>query len=194
MQSNDEFYSKNAVQFSSETLSVDMTSLYLPFLSLLPSGAKLLDAGCGSGRDTKYFMEQGFAVTAFDKSSELCRLASQLTGLNVINQGFEDFDLVQEFQGIWACASLLHVKKQDLPAVFAKLAKVLDDHGIMYCSFKHGDFEGERDGRYYTDLTLAELSLVIESSQLAVKSHWMSSDLRSGRESEQWLNAILQKM
>jgi SAM-dependent methyltransferase len=120
------------------------------FEKYLFDGARVFDFGCGSGRDTKYFKEQGYAVEAIDGSVELCRRASKLTGVDVKNICFQDIEYCNDFDGVWACASLLHVPSDELKSVFIKIAEGLRDNGILYASFKYGDFEGERNGKGYT--------------------------------------------
>ena len=151
------YYNINAVEFVKETVSIDMSELYDRFLPLLPAACNILDAGCGTGRDTKAFLERGYKVTAFDQSQAMVEAAQKLTNQNVSCLAFQDIDYVDTFDGIWACASLLHIPRHTLPAVFRKLRKALRDHGVIYASFKYGDFEGDRNGRFYHDLTESSL-------------------------------------
>ena len=118
--------------------SPDMGKLYEPFLQHLKPGAKILDAGCGSGRDSLFFKNHGFQVTAFDASEEMVKLASQLLGQRVLHMSFEDLDLPETYDGIWACASLLHVKRAELRNVIARLTQHLNTGGMLYVSFKYG--------------------------------------------------------
>ena len=83
-----EFYNINAKDFYERTVSLDIKNLYEPFLERIEKGAHILDAGCGSGRDTKYFLEQGYKVTAFDGSHAMAQLASELTGQNIKTKMF----------------------------------------------------------------------------------------------------------
>jgi 2-polyprenyl-3-methyl-5-hydroxy-6-metoxy-1,4-benzoquinol methylase len=120
--SNEDYYRQNAQRFFTDTASVDMSALYPPFVNCLPPGARILDAGCGSGRDVKAFSEMGFDVEAFDASVELVELARQLSGKPVAQMRFQDVDVVERYDGIWCCASLLHVSEAELPGVMTKLA------------------------------------------------------------------------
>jgi len=170
-----------------------MQPLYQRFLPLLPAGAHILDAGCGSGRDTLYFLQQGYRVTAFDASAELVALASRLTGIDVRCCRFDEVTLAEPVQGIWACASLLHVPQANLTATFAHLASLLEPGGWFYCSFKYGQGKVSRDGRTFTNLDEAGLEAVIKDTDLKLKDSWQTADLRPGREQEKWLNALLVK-
>ena len=188
------YYDDYADSFYEGTISADVSSIRKKFISQLPHAGQVLDWGCGSGRDTKAFQDAGFQVIATDASKVLCRLASEYTGIPVRNERFEDLKEISNFDGIWACASLLHVPQDNLPAVFQIAAKALKPEGIMYVSFKHGDFEGERDGRYFTDLTEESLTGILEQvPSLFIRESWMTGDVRDGRGNEKWLNAIIDK-
>jgi len=187
------YYDQHAAEFIENTLTVDMASLYQRFLPLLASTAHILDAGCGSGRDSKYFIEQGFQVTAIDASAALAQSASLLIGQDVEHCYFQDFSPSKPFDAIWACASLLHVASAELPDVFNKLSTHLVRGGLFYCSFKYGNDDVERNGRYFTNADEKRIKLFIADSSLTIQSSWITGDLRQGRDSEQWLNLILVK-
>ena len=189
-----DYYNKNAEAFCENTVNADMSSQYNMFEKYLFEGARILDLGCGSGRDTKYFIEQGYLVEAIDGSEELCRRASELTGIEVKNIRFQDIGYSNEFDGVWACASLLHVPSVELKSVFMKIAEALRDNGILYVSFKYGDFECERNGRIFTDMNEDTIEALIKGvPELEIKESYISGDVREGRGDEQWLNAILIK-
>jgi 2-polyprenyl-3-methyl-5-hydroxy-6-metoxy-1,4-benzoquinol methylase len=103
-----DYYNKQADQFIQSTLNVDMEALYQPFLEQLAHDAYILDLGCGSGRDTLAFRKKGYHVDAIDYSEELVKKATELTGLKVRYQSFYDLAEYETYDGIWACASLLH--------------------------------------------------------------------------------------
>lgn len=188
-----DYYNRNAESFHLETKLLNLKDLYEEFLKHVPTGGVILDAGCGSGRDLKYFNENGYKAIGFDASAELCRLASEFTNTKVLNISFDQIEFDNLFDGLWACASLLHLRKAELPSVFKKLERALKKTGIVYCSFKLGDFEGERNGRYFCDLTHDSLEDVLKGTGLKVSKHWITNDVRKGREDEQWLNLIISK-
>ena len=140
------YYNENAKKFIDGTVSVDFRSIQDTFLELLPENAKILDFGCGSGRDTKYFLEHGCRVVAMDGSLELCKAASEYTGIIVKHMLFQELNEKEIYDGIWACASILHVKSEELPEIIRKMSLATIANGIIYLSFKYGDFEGERNG------------------------------------------------
>lgn len=138
------YYNKNAAIFSTETISTDMAQTQNRFPDKLKSSAHILDFGCGSGRDTKCFLDAGFSVDATDGSSELCRIASRYTGINVKQMLFQELDSVEAYDGIWACSPILHLPKTELRDVMWQMRDALKPSGIIYTSFKYGTFEGER--------------------------------------------------
>lgn len=188
------YYNLNAKKFIENTQNADMHLTQDKFLQLLPESASILDFGCGSGRDTKYFLEKGYQVVATDGSAELCRLASSFTGIKVKEMLFQELDEIGVYDGIWACSSILHLPKQELLPVIQKMCIALKDNGMIYTSFKYSNFEGERNGRYFTDFTedtFREFIKVIP--ELMIEDQWITLDVRPGRGEEKWLNLILQK-
>ena len=189
-----DYYNENAKMFIDETVSVDFKHIQDTFLELLPEHAAILDFGCGSGRDTKYFLEHGCLVDAMDGSLELCKAASEYTGINVKHMLFQELNEKEKYDGIWACASILHVKREELPEIIRKMSLAVKANGIIYLSFKYGDFEGERNGRYFTDMTEETFAKLIQDmDELEIEEQWITSDVRPGRGEEKWLNLILRK-
>ncbi|ART79766.1 class I SAM-dependent methyltransferase [Oceanisphaera avium] len=188
-----DYYQQQANSFYQSTVGVDMAPLYDRFLPHLPDGGHIIDAGCGSGRDSLHFANLGFKVSAFDASPALVELAQQHTGLAISVCRFEQFNVIAPAEAIWACASLLHVPRSELAQVMAHLCTQLKAGGIFYCSFKYGQGEVARDGRHFTNLDEAGLNELISELPLTLIEHWQTGDLRLGREQERWLNAICKK-
>ncbi len=187
-----EYYKNNCQSFSDSTFGVDFRDTQERFLRKLSPSAHILDFGCGSGRDTLYFLERGFRVTATDGSPEMCRTASANTGHEVIRLLFSELDYRQEFDGIWACASILHLSRTDLGDVFRRMEKALKPAGTIYTSFKYGTFEGMRNGRYFTDFTPESFrEFLARNSKLRITDYWITADVRPGRSEEKWLNLLL---
>lgn len=188
------YYNQNADSFIQGTVSVDFSQVQDKFLERLNEGDYILDFGCGSGRDTKYFLKKGMVVDAIDGSVNLCKLASEYTGIKVRNILFQELDEQEKYDGIWACASILHLSKEELSVVLDKMIAALKKNGIIYTSFKYGDFEGERNGRYFTDFTDKSFKEFIENvAGVEIVEYWITGDVRQGRGEEKWLNIILQK-
>jgi SAM-dependent methyltransferase len=186
------YYDKHADSYISTTVSLDMSVQYSLFLPFLPQGGSILDAGCGSGRDSLYFLEHGYKVEAFDISAAMVEHARALTGLTVRKLSFMELDYTSAFDGIWACASLLHVPRVELGFVFGLLHRALKPQGLLYCSFKDREEDFSTDERSFTCFTeqgflafLSELSLF----ELVQLSH--SQDIREGRADERWLNLLV---
>ena len=189
-----EYYNKNAIQFISNTVEVEFKETQNRFLKLLPEGGSILDYGCGSGRDTKYFLENHYDVDAMDGSQELCKLASEYTGITVQHKFFQQLDEEEIYDGVWACASILHVSYKKLAGILFKIAKALKSKGIAYISFKYGTFEGEKNGRYFTDMTEKKMrQLLNETGLFSIEQEWITGDARPGRGEEKWLNVILRR-
>ena len=189
-----DYYDKNATEYSESTIGVDFSATQERFLRYIPSHAKILDFGCGSGRDAKYFLDKGYDVDAIDGSKEFCRLASVYTGITVKQMLFQELASVNEYDGIWACASILHLQKDDLILVLHKMATALKNTGVIYASFKYGTFFGERQGRYFTYFNEERLTEILALvPELQYREFWISSDVRPDRSDEKWLNVILSR-
>lgn len=187
------FYDQNAKAFFDSTKDVDVSSLMSHFLPLIPRQGHILDAGCGSGRDSKFFKQSGYRVCAIDASEKLAVIATSHIGQAVEVSTFVEFQPPYKFDGIWACASLLHIPSPDLPHNFSHLCSLLVKGGIFYCSFKYGTQDTQRDGRYFTDCDENRLKHFVRGINVEIDKMWRTVDLRPGREKEQWLNAILIK-
>ena len=188
------YYDINAKEFVEGTLNVDFKATQDKFINKLPAKGYILDFGCGSGRDTKYFLAKDFNVDAIDGSIELCKIASEDTNIKVRHMYFNELSIVNKYDGIWACSSILHLSLDDLVDVFKRMSQALKDEGIIYTSFKYGDFSGERNGRYFTDMTEDSFAkLIVNVDNLKVEEQWITADVRPQRGNEKWLNLILRK-
>lgn len=189
-----QYYAENLQTFVGGTVSADMSEARKYFLQNLPEHARILDFGCGSGRDTIAFLNLGYQVDACDGSAELCRIAGEVTGIQIKQMLFQDLDGIAVYDGIWACASILHLPKGELKTVLEKIAAALKDHGVLYTSFKYGTFEGMRQGRYFTDFTEDSLREFFRSvPALQIFRTWITKDVRPGREEERWLNILARR-
>ena len=188
-----EYYDAHAEEFCAGTIDADMSECLERFLGYLLPGQKILDAGCGSGRDILAFQEAGYDVDAFDASAELCRIASQRTGIAVRQQRFEELTGQELYDGIWACASLLHVSRDELPDVLQRLYRLLKPCGVIYASFKYGDEERFRGERYFCDLTEEVAEELFYRAGFTVIDVFVTRDVREGREDEKWVNVIAKK-
>ncbi len=188
------YYNTNSSLFTNNTKDIEFSSIPEHFLQYLNPDALILDLGCGSGRDSRYFIQKGYRTEAADGSLEMVRIASETAGIPVRHMYFNELEDVERFDGIFACASLLHVPYDELPDIFKRIRRALKPEGIAYVSFKYGSFEGYRNERYFTDLNEERFtSLLDQVKGFSVIDQWISSDARPGRENEKWLNAIIRK-
>ena len=191
-----DFYNNNSKSYIESTLSVDMSHLYNDLLKHIPKGGYILDLGCGSGRDSLEFIKKGYNVTAVDGSKKLSIAASKLIGQKVICSKFEDLQLTEKFNGIWACASLLHVNKNHIVDIIKNLSSNLKTNGVFYISFKYGENEYiDEKGRYfncYTEETFNELISKVEG--LDIMKIYKTIDIVPGRGDITWLNILCIKV
>lgn len=182
------FYDDNSVEYSKMTFGADMSASRDRFIGHLRPGSRILDLGCGSGRDSLAFSAMGFEVTPVDGSEGMCRMAEKNTGLKVRRLLFSELDYHGCFDGVWACSSLLHVPSKELPEIMTKVSEAMVPGGFFYLTFKKGDFEGERDGRYYTDMTFDSLNGLVKVCGMETVDIWES--MQPDRNIV-WINAIL---
>ena len=182
------YYNQNAEEYFNNTVNVSMQELYDQFEAYLKSGDKILDLGCGSGRDSRYFLSRGYDVVPVDGSKELCLLAGNYIGMDVRNITYEELDYNNEFDAVWACASLLHVESDKLFDVFSRIKTSLKDKGVIYASWKYGHKERIDNGKLYFDLNEKTLAELFDSFSFSIEKMWISEDkLFRG---EQWINVI----
>lgn len=188
------YYGENASDFYDGTVNVDMSFLYQRFEAYLKPDMHIMDLGCGSGRDSKYFLNAGYKVTAVDGCRELCLLASKLIGQDVLHLRFQELEFCEEFDAVWACASLVHVNKSQMKEVLARVLQSIKPNGILYVSYKYGTKQRIKDHRLFSDYTEQELiSLFSDLNDIAAKEWWISGDARENRDDEKWLNVIVEK-
>lgn len=188
----EKYYEINAKKYIEETIECDMSNQYQFFLKYMNNTGKILDIGFGSGRDMMYFSSIGYEVKGIDPTPSFVN-AMKYNGYDVSLLHSEDMEYQNEFDGIWACASLLHVKRENLSGAFKRCWNALKDNGIMYCSFKYGDFEGIKNERYFTYLNEQLLKEIIQDTGLTILETSITGDVRSDRASEKWLNVVMKK-
>jgi SAM-dependent methyltransferase len=184
------WYDANAEAFVAGSAGAGMEGLHARFLAYVPAGGAVLDAGCGSGRDALAFHEAGYAASAFDGSARLAEIAARSTGLPVRHLTFAEMDWDAAFDGVWACATLLHLSPAELPGALANVRRALKPGGAFFCSFKEGDTERLVGGRYFNDLTLERLQSLLIGAGFEPLDLWDSDDVRPGRAGERWVSAV----
>lgn len=207
-----EFYSNNAKAYYDDTFANDVNHVCDRFLSTLKNPLQsqrqnnssdkqhILDLGCGAGRDSKVFIDAGFTVTALEASKELALLAEEHIGQPVLNMRYQQFQAKNTYDGIWACASLLHCPKSQIEYVMQNCIDALKEGGVFYFSFKHGEGERLDDwGRFFNDYTLESLKTLIaklnenELDELDVIELWQETELLRGKD-QTWINGLVRKV
>lgn len=185
------YYNDKGQDFFDRTVNIDLTHLYDALAEFIPANAHILDAGCGSGRDSKAFLERGYRVSAFDASEKMVELATKFTGVTVKHHTFSEMTYDNEFDAVWAMASMLHVPRKQLLIVFENVIKALKKNGMFYCSFKLGEDEiTAEDGRHFTNFTEARLrDFVAQFPELLIERIFTMPDGRPNR--PDWVNAYI---
>jgi 2-polyprenyl-3-methyl-5-hydroxy-6-metoxy-1,4-benzoquinol methylase len=190
------YYDTHAPEFVARTVAVDMAHLRQRFVDRLPVGGvggRVLDAGCGSGRDSQAFARAGFRVTAFDASREMVRAARELTGLEVVQCTFREFSSEWPFDGIWACASLLHVPRGELAGTLEHLIGLLRPAGVLFASLKFGNEERMDGERYFNDVTPESLAAVVTRLHGAeIEEIWVTDGIQDP--GVRWVNALVRRV
>jgi cyclopropane fatty-acyl-phospholipid synthase-like methyltransferase len=188
------YYNKNAKDFFENTVEANMSEAYEKFNNYLKKGDSILDLGCGSGRDSKYFSEYGYNVVSADYSYEMVKMASEYLKKDVTQSDMRNMNFKNKFDGIWACASILHIEKSEIPKVLKNCHMALKNNGILYMSFKYGEGEVERGGRHFSNFTENSFSNLLNTLNFFdICEFWKTADVRTNREDEFWLNVIVRK-
>ena len=182
-----DFYDSDPEGYSSETFCSDVSEIRDRFLRHVPDHGRILDLGCGSGRDTLFFIGKGYDAVPADGSAGMCAVAERNLGFPVRRLLFSELDYDGEFDAVWACSSLLHVPSADLPGVLAGIGRALKENGILFMCFKKGDSEGFRGSRWFTDMSLERLEYLCRENSFEPLELWESSEERRGIV---WCNAI----
>lgn len=189
--STDRFYEENAAEYFERTVGADLTHLYEPFFELLPDRARILDAGCGSGRDLPTFVGRGYRAMGIDASPRLVALAQAYSGAPCAVLRLEDLNYDRCFDGIWACASLLHLPKVTLPVVLRRLHRALAAGGVLFASVQEGNGEKRHvDGRFYAYYTPSEFHDAMEHAGFAIEHEWVTKDALREAKGPRWLNVL----
>lgn len=191
-----DYYNKNAKLYFEQTVEGDLKENYDKFLSKIAKKSYILDFGCGSGRDSKYFVEKGYKVKAIDGSIEMCKLASEYINQNVECMKFDELNEENTYDAIWACSSILHVEKKELPSILSKMIRALKPNGVIFTAFKKGDGYEIKEGKYYNFLTKEELEQILNNINQNIKIIDYFETLSSTKRPEKviWSNYILQKI
>ena len=185
-----EYYNQNASDFINRTLNLDMSDAYHRFLEVLPEHARVLDAGCGSGRDAKYFVDHGLDVVAFDASEKMVNHTREYAGVKVEQLRLDQLQYKEEFDGVWACASLLHVRKDEFVSIFQNLVNALKSSGVIYVSLKQSESNVPAGGRHFSYYSADEVNGIISDQPgLELLDLWFDENSECG-----WINFLAKRL
>ena len=187
------YYDGNSRGYSDSTMGNDLSDTMSRFLGHMRQGGRILDLGCGSGRDTVFLEEEGCVVTPMDGSEKMCNLASIHTGKEVLHLRIEEMEFSNVFHGIWACAVLGHFPPEEIYGVMERILAALKEDGILYFSVRRGDRKGRFNGRYFYDYNRESLNALLDAfPEIQVLDIWKTSDVREDRNNK-WFNVLLKK-
>ncbi len=190
------YYNKNSKDFFDRTINADLQEIYQMFLKYLPDGGRILDAGCGVGRDSKFFISKGYDAIPFDGSVEMAGMASNILGRQALHLLFQDITFLHEFHAVWANASLLHISYEDLRGVIQKFHKSLLPSGVLYASFKYGISMRQVEDRFFFDMNEETIEPYLRGLFHPLEI-WKSTDTRSKiapSPDKSWLNFIARRI
>ncbi len=189
-----DWYDRHTQEYIARTQTVDLSPLYAKFLAHVPPGGRILDAGCGSGRDSLAFRELGYAVVSMDASLAMVEHVIEMLGQEALHLRHQDVIFVEAFDGIWSMASLLHVPHAELPDVLQRYQRALVPGGVLFASFKLGEGEDVRSERLFANQNETSFRAVVARvAGLGLLETWMEVDRRPGRQDEQWFNVLCQR-
>ncbi len=189
------FYQLNADTYIEDTIHLDMGKIREKFINLLPKGGHILDIGCGSGRDSRVFLGHGFTITATDVSREIAVLTSKFLGQDVLIQKAQELCDTEKYDGIWACASLLHIPKSEMFNTFKAIITALKPQGICYMSFKKGNGQRWDDrGRFFNDYSVQTLTRLLDKIDRIKILKIYEKTAVGPYGDECWLNVFLRKL
>ena len=190
------YYNNPKNLYAERTVNVDMNEGYSHFLNYLPLTGTIMDLGCGSGRDSLFFIKRGFKVVPVDGSQRMCEETTRLIGYKAENLTFKQLNFENCFDGIWACASLLHISMQELPDILNRIAKAMKPNGAFYASWKYGNSEhvDTSSDRFFCDMNEERISTLLKDVALFdLKEMWLSADVREEYKTQTWINIIPRK-
>lgn len=177
------YYERDAADYCQSTVDLDMAGQRAAFTAWLPSGGRVLDLGCGSGRDLRAFKDAGFEAAGLDISSRMADWARDYAQAPVLVADLLDIPTPDAaFDGVWASASLLHLRRRDLPRALREIRRVLSPRGVAFVSLKRGEGEAiDAQSRYFTlvsdpdiDRMLADAGLHVVTSTADAGGFWAS--------------------
>lgn len=184
------FYNENSEEYFNNTVNLNLESLYKEFLKNIPKKSNILDVGCGAGAASKYFLDNGYKVSAFDGSKKLAIKSSRYLKQKVDNYTFQNFKYKEKFDGIWASASLLHLPKSEIKPILKKLNSYLKPGGTFYFSLKEGEGEKVIGDRFFSFYTQNEVeNLIKDLDNIKISNVYITKDIKKHEvQKEKWIS------
>ena len=188
------YYEDNAEDYINKTSNADLSRQYQRFLKYLPPSGHIMDLGCGSGRDIHYFLQQNYLVDALDSSRKFCEFVNKKLGIEAINCKIQDWKTDKKYDGVWACASLLHLDAREFNSFLENLPMYLKPNGVLFASVKNGIKTGlSNDGRFYENYSEDFIRKTVKKIPgLSLQELWFSKDTLE-RNNFRWMNFIILK-
>lgn len=191
------YYNENSDIYFEQTINADLSKCYESFEKYLNDNDYILDFGCGSGRDSKHFLEKGYKVKAIDGSIGMCKKAEEYINQKVECMKFEELNDKDKYDGIWACSSILHTEKEQLPSILEKMLIALKDKGVIYTSFKKGNTYEIKENKYYNNTSKEEIEEILNKIDIKTKIieyyETASTTKRPGDNQVVWCNYVIKK-
>ena len=188
------FYDTHSEEFAQAANTADMHRDYEHFLRYVPKGGTIVDMGCGSGRDLKFFREAGYVASGVDASEGMCRVAREYSLCDVVHCDALSWTAASKIDAIWSNGSLLHLHTDDIIAFIRTKTEFLKTGGILYSSMKAGIPEGfDEKGRYFTPFSETIVESALADGKLEIAERWTEGD-SLGREGFHWEAVILRKL
>ncbi|MBR0379228.1 MAG: class I SAM-dependent methyltransferase [Mogibacterium sp.] len=188
-----DYYNRNADSYYWNTVGVDMSVFRKKFASYLPNEASVIDMGCGSGRDVMAFSDMGHDAAGLDAAKELLKLAEERLEIKTIAADMSEYKAASPYDGIWCCASLIHLSDEEKARFFRNLERNLKPGGVLFVSVKEGIETGrDGDGVYTNNCTWEELKRYLESAGCGILEDRVTTDAM-GRSGVKWLNVFAKK-
>jgi len=191
-------YDKYAKAYASNTNQKILQFQLNKFISMLKKKAKILDVGCGCGRDAEYFKSEGFSVTGIDLSEGMLNEAkNKAKDVELLKMDMRKLELKKNtFNGIWCMASLLEIPKNEVGIVLKEFNKVLKKEGVLYISTKEGGGEQflkkeiyENEPKFYAFYKQTELEDLLKENGFEILYSIVSED-----EGTKWVEIFAKKI
>lgn len=188
------YYNHNGEKYAAKTLNLQLSGQWTEFSTYIKPKGKILDIGCGSGRDMIKFQQLGFMTEGIEPSHAMAKIARQNSGSIVHEIPVEKMAFQNKFDGVWACASLLHVHEKNILPVIEIILNSLKINGYFYFSLKHGCGQTRHDDDrlfvYYNEHTIRKIT--DQLNYIKVVRIWTTED-SAKRPDDLWLNCIVKK-